>query len=137
MRIRFLNGPKKGTTQNVPRDASTQLLIDAGLVEAVPTAGPDAGDPGVPLNGTQHVLPPCVTTVTWGIKPLPYSQDGKPTIVKQFYSEFTWYAAPPKECPKEIADRFAAAMKTWERTNSASADARALMEESMARQRNL
>jgi len=137
MKVRWLAGKKQGQCEHVPRNDNTLAgLIAAGICEEVSENGPVA-DPGIPLHGTQHVVPPVAVTVEWGVRPLPYSQDGKPTVVKHYMSEFTWYAAPPKDCPKEVADRFADALKKWERSKKATADARQQVEDAMARQRNL
>src|SRR5882672_3007448 len=66
MLVRFLSGPKVNQTQHVPRDASSQLLLDAGLIEEVRNAGPSADITGVPLHGSQHVIPPMTQTIEWG-----------------------------------------------------------------------
>lgn len=124
MLIKFMQGARAGQTQHVQRSPEVQLLLDSGLIEEVRTPGPQVEDHGIPLNGTQHIIPPCVETVMWGIKPLPYSQDGKPTIVKQFLSEFTWYAAPPKACPTAVAEQFKAALALWEKQQKANDEVR-------------
>jgi len=132
MLIKFLNGPKKDQTAHVPRDASTQLLIDAGLVAEVREPGPTA-EPGVVLHGSQHICPPFVQEITWGVRPLSNSFDARPCVLKQHLSSFTWYALPPDDCPKEIAEKFKAALKHWEGTRRANAHARQKAEDERAR----
>lgn len=130
MRVRWLAGKKAGQIENVRNnDPAVYTMIRAGMAEEV---GPDATNeiPGLSASGSsQNVQPPFAATVQWGIKPLSNSFDGKPCVLRQIASEFTWFDGPPKDCPKVIADRYAVELKRWLDTKRANEDVRRQAEE--------
>jgi len=40
MKVKFLSGPRTGETAHVEKNQTTQLLIDAGMLEVIPDAAP-------------------------------------------------------------------------------------------------
>ncbi len=59
MRIKFLSGPRAGEVSHAERTQSTQLLIDAGLIEVVNDAPPAPPVPqwlvSIGMSGNAHV----------------------------------------------------------------------------------
>lgn len=133
MKIRWLAGKNEGNVVHVPQNDNTiTALLAAGIAEEVPENA-ERKIPGLPaVSGSHHVQPPFAQTVVWGVRPHPYSFDGKPCVVRHHYSEFTWYDGPPKEAPKEIVERFAQELKNWQAKLQATEAERARAERSRA-----
>jgi hypothetical protein len=101
MLVKFLSGPRKGEISHAPRTQQTQLLIDAGLCEAIPEKySPSMLRPPTPAESA--AMNAELSKVSWGVGTLP--SGGKAAMYAKRGTSVFYFSGATDQATRSFVD---------------------------------